>query len=614
MTTAILDDRLAEAARRLVGAPVERCQRLGGGRNARVFRIDSSAGTYALKQYPSLADDARDRLSAERKALLWMEAVGIATVPRFLGADEALNVSLLSWKDGALVNEVGVSDIDQATDFIGQLQVANAKKPFPFMQPASEACMSGSEIERQLLARLARLKTLDGESELKAFLDGPFTQAFEYAIDAARHHPFFVAELAQDRRCPVAADFGFHNALRDARGKLSFLDFEYFGWDDPVKLSCDFLLHPGTAIADGLRARLHARLVAVYADDVDFPTRLAVYLPLFALRWALILLNEFHPERWRQRVLAGTGGDWEDAKTRQLEQARMMLKSAPELKEKPMLVPLIASRPDSPPLDERSKYLRRLAVRTLDKGGRGHIGSTMSLVEILRVLYDGILHYRADEPNWPERDRFILSKGHGCIAQYVLLADKGFFPVAELDTFCHRDSILGGHPEANKIPGVEASTGALGHGLSIGIGMALAARVRKQAHRVVVVMGDGEINEGSVWEAALAAGKHKLANLTAIIDYNKIQSAGFTRDIQDLEPLADKWRAFGFSPIEVEGHDVEALKDVLTRCPLDKTKPTAIICHTVKGKGIPFAENDPNWHHKAKLPAADIARLYQCLE
>ena len=180
----------------------------------------------------------------------------------------------------------------------------------------------------------------------------------------------------------------------------------------------------------------------------------------------------------------------------------------------------------TPPLDERSKHLRRLAVRTLAGGERGHVGSSMSLVEIMRVLYDDILRYRPQEPKWRERDRMILSKGHGCIALYVMLAEKGFIPIETLDTFCRRDSILGGHPEAAKVPGVEASTGALGHGLSVGVGMALAARIEKRDSRVIVVMGDGEINEGSVWEAALCAGKHKLANLTAVIDYNKIQSAG----------------------------------------------------------------------------------------
>src|SRR6516165_1093417 len=153
----------------------------------------------------------------------------------------------------------------------------------------------------------------------------------------------------------------------------------------------------------------------------------------------------------------------------------------------------------APPLDERSKFLRRLIVRGLEGGNRGHVGSSLSLVEILRVLYDHVLRYRPAEPRWPDRDRMILSKGHGCLALYVLLADKGFIPLETLDTFCRRDSILGGHPEASKVPGVEASTGALGHGLSVGVGMALAARIEKRDTRVIIVMGDGEFNEGSVW-------------------------------------------------------------------------------------------------------------------
>jgi transketolase len=264
-------------------------------------------------------------------------------------------------------------------------------------------------------------------------------------------------------------------------------------------------------------------------------------------------------------------------------------------------------------LDARSKYLRRLVVRGLDGGGRGHVGSSMSLIEIMRVLYDDILRFRASDPKWGDRDRMILSKGHGCLALYAILADKGFIPIDTLDTFCRRDSILGGHPEAGKVAGVEASTGALGHGLSVGLGMALALRAGRKDSRVFVVMGDGEINEGSVWEAAMCAGKHKLGNLTAMIDYNKIQSAGFTRDIQDLEPLLDKWRAFGFAAVEVDGHDVGALRSLLRRLPLDAGKPTAIVCHTIKGKGVSFAENDPNWHHKNKFADGEIDKIYACL-
>lgn len=264
-------------------------------------------------------------------------------------------------------------------------------------------------------------------------------------------------------------------------------------------------------------------------------------------------------------------------------------------------------------LDERSCYLRRLIVRALEGGGRGHIGSSLSLVEIMRVLYDDVLSYRPRQPRWSERDRMILSKGHGCLALYVMLADKGFIPVETLDTFCRRDSILGGHPEAAKIPGVEASTGSLGHGLSLGLGMALAARMSGRDNRVFVVMGDGEINEGSVWEAALAIGKHRLDNLIAIIDYNKIQSAGTTRQIQNLEPLADKWRAFGFAAKEVDGHDVSALRKALSYTPFASKKPSVLIAHTTKGRGLPFAENDPHWHHKTSISSDLVVSMYAAL-
>jgi transketolase len=254
-----------------------------------------------------------------------------------------------------------------------------------------------------------------------------------------------------------------------------------------------------------------------------------------------------------------------------------------------------------------------LAIDALEGGERGHVGSTFSLIEILRVLYDDVLRYRVEAPDWPERDRLILSKGHGCIALYALLADKGFIDKAELWTFCRAESRLGGHPERGKVPTVEASTGALGHGLPIGVGLALAQRLKKRTSRVIVICGDGEINEGSVWESAMSAAKHRLDNLTVVIDYNKIQSAGFVDDILPLEPLAQKWAAFGFAAVEVAGHDLGDLRQAFARLPLERGRPSAIVCHTVKGKGIDYAENDPAWHHKSRFTAEEAAAMRDAL-
>jgi transketolase len=249
-------------------------------------------------------------------------------------------------------------------------------------------------------------------------------------------------------------------------------------------------------------------------------------------------------------------------------------------------------------MDERSKHLRRLIVRALEGGDRGHVGASMSLVEIMRVLYDDVA--RRD-------DRIILSKGHGCLAQYALLADKGVLELADLDSFCRFDGRLGGHPTYPGIPGIAATTGALGHGLAIGVGLALA-----RPARVFVVLGDGELGEGSVWEAALHAGKHELGNLVAIIDANGMQSAGLTREVSDLEPIGDKFRAFGWfcHAHAVDGHDVAALRRAMVS---KKYYPLAIVARTIKGKGLPFAENNPAWHHKNSFTPREIAMIKEAL-
>jgi transketolase len=262
-------------------------------------------------------------------------------------------------------------------------------------------------------------------------------------------------------------------------------------------------------------------------------------------------------------------------------------------------------------LDQRSRYLRSMVIDALDGGGRGHVGAALSIVEIVRVLYEDVLKVRPSEPRWPDRDRFILSKGHGCLALYAMLAEKGFFPKSEIAKQCRPGALLGGHPEL-RTPGVEASTGALGHGLGIGVGMALAARLQGRPSRVFVLVGDGELNEGSIWESSLIASKHGLSNLCLVVDYNKMQSYGPVADVMPLEPLGAKLEAFGFSVAEVDGHDVGALRAVFGT-PGPANRPRAIVCHTIKGRGIPVCEHNASWHHKAKLAPEQVAELRKAL-
>lgn len=265
-------------------------------------------------------------------------------------------------------------------------------------------------------------------------------------------------------------------------------------------------------------------------------------------------------------------------------------------------------------LDARSALLRRKILDIVRHGRRGHIGSAFSIVEILRVLYDDILRTDPAHPDRHDRDRFILSKGHGCLALYVQLAERGFFPREALATFCEDGSLLGGHPQAGKVPGVEASTGSLGHGLPVGVGIALHGKLTGRDFRTVVLLGDGECNEGTVWEAALCAAKHRLERLTVLVDYNKLQCYGPTAEVLDLEPLAAKWRSFGFAVREVDGHDVTALRRVLRALPFAAGRPSAIICHTVKGRGIARCEGNPLWHHKSRITDAEFGELESELE
>ena len=247
---------------------------------------------------------------------------------------------------------------------------------------------------------------------------------------------------------------------------------------------------------------------------------------------------------------------------------------------------------------ELAKRIRCHALRMTSRGGSAHIGAVFSMADIVAVLYSGILAVDPARPRWPERDRFILSKGHAGAGIYAALAERGFFPLGQLDTHYQDGSKLSGHVSHKDIPGVELSTGSLGHGLSVGAGMAYGAMLDGAAHRVVVLLSDGECDEGSNWEAILFAAHHRLDNLVAIIDYNKIQSLKPVAETLSLEPFAEKWRAFGWAVEEVDGHDHAALTVALHRLPLASGQPSCIIAHTTKGKGVSFMENSVLWHYR----------------
>lgn len=248
--------------------------------------------------------------------------------------------------------------------------------------------------------------------------------------------------------------------------------------------------------------------------------------------------------------------------------------------------------------EELAKRIRRHAVRMTNRGGSSHVGSVLSMADIVAVLYGAIMRIDPSNPTRPNRDRFILSKGHAGAGVYAALAESGFFPIEWLEKHCADGSVLSGHVSHKGVPGVELSTGSLGHGLPIGAGMAFGAKLDEAERRVFVLLSDGECDEGSTWEAVMFSAHHKLDNLTAIVDYNKIQSLATVAETLGLEPFADKWRAFGWSVIEVDGHDHHALFTHLSDLPKVTGKPTCVIAHTVKGKGVSFMERSVLWHYR----------------
>jgi transketolase len=249
-------------------------------------------------------------------------------------------------------------------------------------------------------------------------------------------------------------------------------------------------------------------------------------------------------------------------------------------------------------LRRKALAIRRHVIQMISARGKGHTGPALSLVEIVTALYFAVLRLDPENPKHPARDRFLLSKGHACTALYAALAERGFFPPSRLDEYYRLDSLLGGHP-VNGLPGIEASTGSLGHGLPIAVGMALAARLDRRDHGVFTVLGDGENQEGSVWEAAMAAAHYRLDRLVAVIDRNGLEIDGPTETVMALEPLPQKWESFGWAVQTVDGHDPSALGKTLRSAPFVPGKPSVVIAKTVKGKGIDFIENRKEWHHRA---------------
>jgi transketolase len=254
---------------------------------------------------------------------------------------------------------------------------------------------------------------------------------------------------------------------------------------------------------------------------------------------------------------------------------------------------------DSARVRDLASEIRRAVVEMTHRARSSHLGSALSAADLIAALYSGILRIDPAAPAAPGRDRFILSKGHACAALYAALASRGFFPTSWLSEFYQDGAPLAGHATHKGVPGVEVSTGSLGHGLPIACGLALAAKKDAAPYRVFVLLSDGECDEGSVWEAALFAAHHALDNLVAIVDYNKIQSLGSVREILGLEPFAEKWKSFGWSVTEINGHDLSQIGAALDRVPREPGRPACVVAHTVKGRGIGFMENNLLWHYRA---------------
>lgn len=322
-----MDANFYKIAEHLAGRPVDQLMSCHSGRNSRVFKVVCGNDNFALKSYPPKNFDHRDRFGTEVKALKFYEDNGNPHTPRLLAVDIAHGIALMEWIDGFLVNTPSTGDIDQAIDFIARTHAAETKGGSAFGL-AAEPCLCGADLGRHLAMRLEKISSVaQREPELNCFLMQELKGTLESAINQA-HGINFSALLPRHKQSLIPADFGFHNAIKPVNGVVYFIDFEYFGWDDPVRLAADFLLHPGMALDEESQDRFRRGITNTYQADEEFEQRLLHLLPLYGIRWALILLNEFLPERWKARVFAGETSSWEEIKSAQLEKSRIALNKA----------------------------------------------------------------------------------------------------------------------------------------------------------------------------------------------------------------------------------------------------------------------------------------------
>ncbi|MEQ8666528.1 MAG: transketolase [Rhodospirillales bacterium] len=261
-----------------------------------------------------------------------------------------------------------------------------------------------------------------------------------------------------------------------------------------------------------------------------------------------------------------------------------------------------ANTPSADDLARKANTLRMNVLEMVIRAGGGHIGGSFSVIDVLTALYLRIMRHDPASPDWDARDRLVFSKGHSCLALYNVLAECGYFPKESLDRYCVDDGLFAGHPERDLVPGAEATTGSLGHGLPLAVGMAIARNLDQAGHRVFCVLGDGECNEGSVWEAFMAGPQFGLDCLTAIVDSNKLESLGTVSEILSIEPLGQRLANFGWAVREIDGHDMTEIVDTLESLPFEPGKPSAIVAHTTKGKGVSFMENVTMWHYRGPNP------------